>query len=94
MSSTAVVVFVLPFLIGIMVRVMFLKWKRAYMISGVFALISVIAWIWTTYLVDHGIDGTVMLWALMASELTAGLLLVGGVSLLMRRGKHQKTEEN
>ena len=91
MSSTAFAVFVLPFLIGIIVRLIFLKWKRAYMISGVFTLISVVAWIWTTHLVDHGVDGTVMLWALMASELTAGLLLVGGVLFLVRRGKSQKT---
>ena len=93
MNSTAFAVFVLPFLVGVLIRLLFLKWKRAYMISGAFVLISVIAWLWTTHLVDHGVDGTVMLWALMATELTAGLLLVGAVSLLMKRAKSSRFDQ-
>ena len=88
MNSTTFVVFVLPFLIGVIVRLMFLKWKRGYLISGVFVLISVIVWLWTKHLVHHGVDGTVMLWALMATELTVGAFIVGGISFLMKKINH------
>ena len=85
MNSTVFIVFILPFLIGVMIRLMFLKWKRGYILSGVFALISVILYFWTKHLTNHGVDGTVMLWALMAAELTVGSLIVGGISLLIKK---------
>ena len=88
MNRTGFTVFVLPFLIGIIVRSMFLKWKRGYIISGVFALLSVIVWFWTKHLAHHGVDGTIMLWALMATELTAGAFIVGGISFLMKKMNH------
>ncbi|MBO5728054.1 MAG: hypothetical protein J6R39_05470 [Oscillospiraceae bacterium] len=88
MNSTVFSLFVLPFLIGVIIRSMFLKWKRGYILSGVFALISVIVWLWTKHLANHGVDGTVMLWALMATELAVGSLIVGGISLLIRKIKH------
>ena len=88
MNSTVFTVSVFPFLIGVIIRLMFLKWKRGYILSGVFALISVIVWFWTKHLVDHGVDGTVMLWALMATELTVSSLIVGGISLLIKKIKH------
>ena len=84
MNSTAFIIFVLPFFIGIIIRLLFLKWKRGYILSGTFALLSVIAWVWTKYLVSNGVDGTVMLWALMAVELTAGALITDGISLLLK----------
>ena len=87
MNSTVFMVFVLPFLVGAMLRLAFIKWKRGYMISGAFALLSVIAWFWTTHLVNHGVDGTILLWALMATELTAASLIVGEISLLMKKIK-------
>ena len=87
MNSTAFTVFVLPFLIGVVIRLMLLKWKRGYFLSGVFALISVIVWLWTKHLANRGVDGTVMLWALMATELAVGSLIVGGISLLIRKIK-------
>ena len=87
MNGTVFTVLVLPFLIGVVIRLMFLKWKRGYFLSGVFALISVIVWLWTKHLVNRGVDGTVMLWALMAAELTVGSLIVGGISLLIRKIK-------
>ena len=87
MNTTVFMVFVLPFLIGAIIRLAFLKWKRGYMISGVFALISVIAWLWTTHLVNHGVEGTVLLWALMATELTTASLIVGGISFLRKKIK-------
>lgn len=88
MNRTVFIVFVLPLLIGVIIRLMFLKWKRGYMISGVFALISVIVWPSTKYLVDHGVDGTVMLWAWMTTMLTVGSLIVGGISLLIKKINH------
>lgn len=88
MNRTVFIVFVLPLLIGVIIRLMFLKWKRGYMISGVFVLISVIVWPSTKYLVDHGVDGTVMLWAWMTTMLTVGSLIVGGISLLIKKINH------
>ena len=82
----------MPFLIGIVIRLMFLKWKRGYILSGVFVLTSVIVGLWTNHLVNHGVDGTVMLWALMAIELTAGSLIAGGISLFIKKTKHQKAD--
>ena len=70
-----------------MIRSMLLKWKRGYILSGIFALTSAVVWLWTNHLADHGVDGTVMLWALMATELTVGSLIVGGISLLIRKIK-------
>ena len=58
------------------------------MISGVFVLISVIVWPSTKYLVDHGDDGTVKLWAWMTTMLTVGSLIVGGISLLIKKIDH------
>ena len=84
MDSTAFIIFVLPFFIGIIIRLLFLKWKRGYILSGTFALLSVIAWVWTKYLVSNGVDGTVMLWALMATELAIGSLITDGISLLLK----------
>ena len=85
MNSTVFIVFVLPFLIGIVIRLLFLKWKRGYILSGVFALMSVIVWLWTNRLVNHGVDGTVMLWALMVAELAVASSIVGGISLLIKK---------
>lgn len=87
MNKTAFAVFVLPFLIGAIIRSVFLKWKKGYTLSGAFVLISIVAWVWTNYLANHGVDGTVVLWALMAAELTVGSLIVGGISLLVKKLK-------
>lgn len=87
MNCTVFTVFVLPFLIGSMIRLLFLKWKRGYLLTGIFALVTVIIWFWTHHLVNHGVDGTVIIWALMAGEFTVGSMMVGGVSML--RNKHQ-----
>ena len=84
MDSTAFIIFVLPFFIGIIIRLLFLKWKRGYILSGTFAILSVIAWVWTKYLVSNGVDGTVMLWALIATELAIGSLITDGISLLLK----------
>ena len=88
MNSVVFIVFILLFLIGVMIRFMFLKWKKGCILSGVSVLISIIVWILTKHLADHGVDGTVMLWALMAAEFTVGSLIVGGISLLIKKMKH------
>ena len=93
MNSAVFMYFVLPFLIGIIIRLMFFKWKKGYLLSGVFILISIIAWLWTSHLVNHGTDGTLLLWAVMAAELTAGSLITGGVALLMKKTKHRKADK-
>ena len=92
MNSAAFMYFVLPFLIGIMFRAMFLKWKKGYLLSVVFILISITAWLWTSHLVDHGTDGTLLIWAVMAAELTAGSLITGGIALLIKKTKHRKAD--
>ena len=90
MNSTVFIVFVLPFLIGAIIRLMFLKWKRGYILSGVFAIISVIVWLWTKHLANHGVDGTVMLFAWMSTILTGGSLIVGAISLLIKKKNHKE----
>ena len=87
-NSTVFTVFVLPLLAGIIIRLMLLKWKRGYIISGIFALISVIVWFWTKHLANHGVDGTVVLWAWMATELAIGSVIAGGILLLIKRIRH------
>ena len=92
MNSAVFMYFVLPFLIGIIIRLMLLKWKKGYLLSGVFILISIIAWLWTSHLVNHGTDGTLLLWAVMAAEFTVGSLITGGISLLIKKTKHWKAD--
>lgn len=90
MNSAVFMYFVLPFLIGIMLRVLLLKWKKGYLLSGVMLLLSIITWLWANHLVGHGTDGTLLLWPVMAAELTAGSLLTGGISLLIKKAMHRK----
>ena len=92
MNSAVFIYFVLPFLIGIIIRLMLLKWEKSYLLSGVFILISIIVWLWTSHLVNHGTDGTLLLWAVMATELTVGSLITGGISLLIKKTKYRKAD--
>ena len=85
MNGTAFMVFVFPFLVGVLLGAVLFKWKRSWILSAVFAAASVIVWIRTKYLADHGVDGTVMLAAWMATEFTVGFALVGGVAWLVRK---------
>ena len=80
-------IWILPLLIGMLIRLVFVKWKKGYMLSGVFALISIVVWLRTKNLVNHGVDGTVMLWAWMSTVLTVGSLMVGIISLLVKKIK-------
>ncbi len=83
-------IFVLPLLIGMVIRLLFIKWKKGYILSGAFALISIVVWLWTKNLVNHGVDGTVMLFAWMSTILTGGSLIVGVISLLVKKIKHKE----
>lgn len=91
MNGTVFFIFVFPHLLGALLRAILLKWERGYLLSCVFTLIAVIVWVWTKSLFDHGTDGTVMLWAVMATELTVGSLIVGGLFHL--RKKRPKTPD-
>ena len=71
MNGTGFAIFVLPFFIGAIIRLMFLKWERGY-------------------IANHGVDGTVMIWALIATEITVGSLIVGGIVLLSKKIKHKR----
>ena len=77
-------VWILPLLFGMFIRLLFIKWKKGYVLSFVFALLSIVVWIWTKSLVSHGVDGTVMLWAWMSTIFTGGLLIVGVTSFLLK----------
>ena len=83
-------IFVLPLLIGMLIRLVFIKWKKGYILSCDFALLSIVVWIWTKNLVSHGVDGTVMLLAWMTTVLTVGSLIAGVISLLIRKIKHRR----
>ena len=85
--QTNFTVWILPLLIGMLIRLLFIKWKKGYILSCVFALLSIVVWIWTKNLVSHGVDGTVMLLAWMSTILTGGSLIVGVVSLLIKKIK-------
>ena len=80
-------IWIMPLLIGILIRLVFIKWKKGYIISCIFALISITVWIWTKHLVNHGVDGTVMLLAWMTTILTVASLITGGISLLIKKLK-------
>ena len=90
MNSTVFICFVLPFLVGIIIRLMLLKWKKGHLLSCGLILVSMIAWLWTNHLVNHGTDGTLLLWAVMAAELAAGSVITGGISLLMKKQRIEK----
>jgi len=92
MNSAVFMYFVFPVLIGILIRSLFLKWKKAYLLSAGLVLISVVTWLWTSHLVNHGTDGTLLLLAVMAAELTAGSLITGGMALLIRKTKNRQTD--
>ncbi len=81
------VIWILPLLIGMLIRLVFVKWRKGYILSGVFALISIAVWVWTKILVTRGVDGTVMLLAWMTTMLFIGALIAGGISLLIKKLK-------
>jgi len=88
--KTNFTVWFFPLLIGMLIRFLFIKWKKGYLLSCVFALLSVAMWIWTQILVNHGVDGTVTLLAWMSTILAGGSLSVGGISLLIKKAKRKE----
>lgn len=81
-------VWVLPLLIGMFIRFIFIKWEKSYILSCVFALLSLVVWLWTKNLVNNGVDGTVMLLGWMSIMIAIGSLIAGGISLLMKKIKN------
>lgn len=80
-------IWILPVLIGILIRLVFVKWEKGYIISCIFALISIAIWIWTKHLVNHGVDGTVMLLAWMTTILTVASVIIDGISYFIKKLK-------
>ncbi|MBE6935967.1 MAG: hypothetical protein E7458_05630 [Ruminococcaceae bacterium] len=90
MNNVIFLCFVLPVILGIVIRFLLRKWRKAYLVTGAFALLSLLVWIWTRHLVSHGTDGTLLLWAVMTAELAAGSLLTGGFLWLVQRTSRGK----
>ena len=84
-KQTNFTVWVLPLLIGMIFRLLFVKWEKGYILSCVFTLISVVVWIWTKNLVNNGVDGTVMLLGWMSMMITVGSLIAGAVGYLIKK---------
>ena len=78
-------VWILPLLIGMFIRLLFIKWKKGYILSCIFVLLTIVVWGWTNNLVKHGADGTVMLWAWMSTMFTGGSLIIGVIYLRKNR---------
>lgn len=83
-KQTNFTVWILPLLIGMSIRLLFVKREKGYILSCVFAILSIAVWIWTKNLVNRGVDGTVMLFAWMITLLTISSLITGGISLLIK----------
>ena len=78
-------VWILPLLIGMFVRLLFIKWKKGYILSCIFVLLTIVVWWWTNNLVKLGADGTVMLWAWMSTMFTGGSLIIAVIYLRKNR---------
>ena len=87
-NQTNFTVWALPLLIGMFIRFLFIKWEKSYILSCVFALLSLVVWLWTENLLNNGVDGTVMLLGWMSIMITIGSLIAGGISLLMKKIKN------
>ncbi len=80
-------IWILPLLIGMLIRLVFLKWKKSYILSIVFVLFSIVVWLWINNLLNRGVDGTIMLLGVMTAMLTFGSLIIGVISLLIKKIK-------
>ena len=78
-------VWILPLLIGMFIRLLFIKWKKGYILSCIFVLLTIVVWWWTNNLVKLGADGTVMLWAWMSTMFTGGSLIIAVIYLRKNR---------
>ena len=78
-------IFIIPFLIGIVVRILFQRAKRAYLITSVIAVLAVIGWVAFYTVPSHGSEMYGII-ALLLTCAAAGALLTGLVVRTKRRG--------
>lgn len=78
-------IFIIPFLVGVVVRFLFQRTKRAYLITSVIAVLTVIGWVVFYTVPSHGSE----LYGIIALLLTCaavGTLLTGLVVQAKRHG--------
>ena len=78
-------IFIIPFLIGIVVRILFQRAKRAYLITSVIAVLAVIGWVAFYTVPSHGSEMYGII-ALLLTCAAAGALLTGLVVRAKRHG--------
>lgn len=79
-------VFVLPPLAGIILRAIFLKKQKGFLVSAVLGVLTAGAAVWAFAIPSHG-DETPGIIFCMAGLATVGALLCGGVNRLVRKLK-------
>lgn len=78
-------IFIIPFLIGVVVRILFQRAKRAYLITSVIAVLAVIGWVAFYTVPSHGSEMYGII-ALLLTCAAAGALLTGLVVRAKRHG--------
>ena len=78
-------IFIIPFLIGIVVRILFQRAKRAYLITSVIVVLAVIGWVAFYTVPSHGSEMYGII-ALLLTCAAAGALLTGLVVRAKRHG--------
>ena len=77
-------IFIIPFLIGVVVRILFQRAKRAYLITSVIVVLAVIGWVAFYTVPSHGSEMYGII-ALLLTCAAAGALLTG---LVVRAERH------
>lgn len=78
-------IFIIPFLIGVVVRILFQRAKRAYLITSVIVVLAVIGWVAFYTVPSHGSEMYGII-ALLLTCAAAGTLLTGLVVRAKRHG--------
>ena len=78
-------IFIIPFLIGVVVRISFQRAKRAYLITSVIVVLAVIGWVAFYTVPSHGSEMYGII-ALLLTCAAAGALLTGLVVRAKRHG--------
>lgn len=79
-------IFVLPAVVGIVLRLIFFKWRRGYIVDILCAVLAVVLWGVAFFVPSYGSEGNALL-AMMATLLTAGTLASGAVVQIVRGRK-------
>ena len=80
--KTIFILYVLPFLLGVLFRLLFMKSLRAYLVTGVFGIIALILWGNAMLNFIPGNEGLGLI-ATMGSSAFIGSLVTGIVLLLI-----------